>query len=481
MRIEEDARTKDKGSEKSVHWTRLAAEIDHLLRQPSSNYRRRSMPQMQKATTVWIEPTRNDDPSRRWGWMEPKTEFERTYFFHDRSTPRNAKSQRDPFANNDEPYSGTRERLREIFERNRYLRRKFFDAAGCFEGEGRSSSGRRWTTIEEGGDRFSHGSTDGGTEGRRRDEATSESGKLVVKLGRNGSRKCWGRIKDGKGAATSFRGESVVVPSNLCKSLPNLSIGRGRANQNSCETKSHDKRFFPSHTDPPDSTPDPNSFALRRSRLPPPLDLSTVNERYEELERSSLVHVALIRNYNCPLEGRPTVVRDECCSSDENREEEEEEWSQDGCSKERRVEKIGRSNDDDSSLANPLRNGGGNGSFDGDSAVGESVREDEEEERRIASRCLDGRKKCGRNVVTEEEEESWKKFLTAMDELQSPQLVNDCKNSMMMDSRRVGEGETFHERRPPPPLSKSVNSTNGGQAGNGSTLPSVYGPIPYSQ
>lgn len=300
-------------------------------------------------------------------------------------------------------------------------------------------------------------------------------------------------------------GEKGRLPPNssrdLCKSLPNLSIGR--ASQNSSplsdivETKSHDdKCLFSSHADlrPPDSTPDPNSFTLRRlsrvNRLPPPLDLSRVNERYEELERSrsSLVHVALIRNYNCPLEGRPVVVRDECCSSDENREES----SQDGCSKERRrsVEKISRSYDDDSSLVNPLRNE----SFDRDSEL--SGRRVVEEEGRIASnldRCLDGRKKGGRKVVVgnsieeEEEEESWKKFLTAMDELQSPQLVNDCKNSMM-DSRRVGEGgrggETFEEeerRPPPPPLSKSVNSTNGGQAGNGSTLPSVYGPIPYSQ
>ncbi|XP_031368659.1 sorbin and SH3 domain-containing protein 1 isoform X41 [Apis dorsata] len=95
---------------------------------------------------------------------------------------------------------------------------------------------------------------------------------------------------------------------------------------------------------------------------------------------------------------------------------------------------------------------------------------------------------CGRNAVgnsieeeeeKEEEEESWNKFLTAylttMDELQSPQLVNNCKNSMM-DAER---GETFHERRRRPPLSNHVNSMNGGQTGNGSTLPSVYGPIPY--
>lgn len=685
-------------------WTSLAAEIDDLerlcrsnnrhhnpphARQPSSlryDYHRRSTPQMQKATSVWIEPA-NDPPLLqsypeepcRWSWR-PKTEFERAYFLDDSSYDRRrcddkfSADKNGPYNsttteihnnNSNErkkkngkngiteetttsSYSGTRERLHEIFERNRYLRRKFFmgpgDADGYFGrgGEGRSgygstetiasqsnrssvSSGDRRSrcrsnvTIEgeEGGDRFSHAGIDRGRRRRNEDEddyydgsmnvtrvegggilATSRNGKLLVNVVGQGdnfgkdlasnSRKINGG--DSREAEDSNRGDALrvdcgsreseaidgcsrgdvwrenigaeskpVLPrigkmldatwldreegdnsgklppdplQNLCKSLPNLYAWRNGAREANKDslfaedigesgTESRDEGkfcfFFSSQTDL--SNPDLNSFTLRRlkvSKLPPPLDLSRVNERYEELERersrSNDVRVSLIRNYNCPLEGRPTVVRDEC-SSDENREGS---INDEGSSRERRVETavsaiVEKNNQNyDSSLTNSSADRGPSESFDRNpsselserqvesvSEVGGNVREDKGEDRVMNSTSnLDKRRVeissrdddvCGRNAVgnsieeKEEEEESWNKFLTAylttMDELQSPQLVNNCKNSMM-DAER---GETFHERRRRPPLSNHVNSMNGGQAGNGSTLPSVYGPIPYSQ
>ncbi|XP_043604556.1 LOW QUALITY PROTEIN: homeobox protein 4-like [Bombus pyrosoma] len=191
--------------EKSPQWTILANEINgleqlcrlnnhrHPRRQPLRyNYHRYSMPQMQKATSVWIEPSNelNEDfqgnnefpkyhtgETYRWNWR-PKTEFERTYFFYDynqgnlqhdtqnhytpphcnKSLSQNVNTQESDeyqtchssllrsdrslnsfnegscaqiynrIYDNEPAYSGTRERLHEIFERNRYLRRKFFSS-----------------------------------------------------------------------------------------------------------------------------------------------------------------------------------------------------------------------------------------------------------------------------------------------------------------------------------------------------------------
>lgn len=564
-------------------WTRLAAEIDHLERlcrsnnrrhpharqPPCFNYHRLSTPQMQRATSVWIEPDPRPYPEEpcRWSWR-PKTEFERAYFGEfsaDKSRPSSRpdsaasevckKKKRD--GENGEPGSGTRERLHEIFERNRYLRRKFFmgeAVVGGYFGGARSgygstetiasqsnrssvSSGDRRSrcrsnvTIE--GERFSHEARrrasddyddddDDGSMNVTRVEgggilATSKNGKLLVNVaagnGWTNSRRVNGEEEedsnDSSRRRSSLRGEeskpvseidrdnenNAKLPSdqlqNLCKSLPNLHACKNGKNSLFAEDFELDRQ-----TDLSNSCADLNSFTLRRlkvSKPPPPLDLSRVNERYEEeLERehsrSNTVQVSLIRNYNCPLKGRPIVVRDEC-SSDENRE-----GSIEGCSNSREagsvetavVEKNDRKYD--SSLANRSRD---RGSLDGDPVesapqVGESVRKDRGEDREASSN-LDKRDVCARVVAgnsmgeKEEEEESWNRFLTAylstMDELQSPQLVNNCKNSMMDAGRR----ETFHERRRRPPLSDHANSMNGGQAGNGSTLPSVYGPIPYSQ
>lgn len=173
--------------ERSVEWTSLANDIDDLvkLRRPDRlaairrdkrdarivrhAYQRISMPEMQRACTVHFEDDR-DTPLRRdylesencrWSW-KPRTEFEREYFYKDykdyysgdpgkchepvshESTSRDrgiclqetrrssgspavrGSSARYPEGLEKEHFSDSRERLHEIFEHNRYLRRQFF-------------------------------------------------------------------------------------------------------------------------------------------------------------------------------------------------------------------------------------------------------------------------------------------------------------------------------------------------------------------
>ncbi|XP_012526528.2 uncharacterized protein LOC105831139 isoform X13 [Monomorium pharaonis] len=143
-------------------------------------YQRVSMPEMQRACTVRFEDEeREDTPSRgeeegnpcclelplessRWSW-KPRTDFEREYFYKDYkdyycgnpgkclepvshvsaprdrnccqqetrrvssgSPPAGRASARRPEGLEREHFSDSRERLHEIFEHNRYLRRRFF-------------------------------------------------------------------------------------------------------------------------------------------------------------------------------------------------------------------------------------------------------------------------------------------------------------------------------------------------------------------
>ncbi|KYN03931.1 Sorbin and SH3 domain-containing protein 1 [Cyphomyrmex costatus] len=172
--------------ERSVQWTSLANDIDNLvkLRHPNKpvirrdkqdntrierhTYQRASMPEMQRACTVRFEddhdtPLQRDclEPENsRWSW-KPRTDFEREYFYKDykdyycsdpgkclelvshETIPRDrncleetlhssgspatrGSSARYPEGLEKEHFSDSRERLHEIFEHNRYLRRQFF-------------------------------------------------------------------------------------------------------------------------------------------------------------------------------------------------------------------------------------------------------------------------------------------------------------------------------------------------------------------
>lgn len=236
-------------------------------------------------------------------------------------------------------------------------------------------------------------------------------------------------------------------------------------NQNIAENRKH----FASQIDLSNpSDQEPTSLALRRvkiAKIPPPLDLSRVNEKYEEaeaLERRQLcnytVDVSLLRNYDCPLKGQPAVVKDECFSDDNQDLSKFRESSP-----REAVSLIRRQWHEENASERSCR---GKSNF----AKQKQLRKES------VTRAL--HKSCG--------------DLTAMDDLRSPQLVNNYKNSMidlrtsnsvvnLLQSSQAAELGAARNRNDAPPLSDRVNSIGALQAGTGTTLPSVYGPIPYSQ
>ncbi|XP_072761606.1 uncharacterized protein [Anoplolepis gracilipes] len=171
--------------ERSVQWTSLANDIDNLEKCHRADdrpvvvtrtierhtYQRGSIPEMQRACTVHCDDDHDAlsqrDPDSypedsRWSW-KPRTDFEREYFYKDykdyycgdsggrfespvyeistgdRTYPqeearrpygspvvRFSSSARHPVGLEKEHLSDSRDRLHEIFEHNRYLRRQFF-------------------------------------------------------------------------------------------------------------------------------------------------------------------------------------------------------------------------------------------------------------------------------------------------------------------------------------------------------------------
>lgn len=176
--------------ERSVQWTSLANDIHNLERRRDVSgvrpmaraierhtYHRGSMPEMQRACTVLCNDDRDalsqredsylEPENSRWSW-KPRTDFEREYFYKDykdyycggsggaRLEPtvheisagdrsylqeearsyaspvaRFSSAARHPIGLEKEHFSNSRDRLHEIFEHNRYLRRQFFaDTSG---------------------------------------------------------------------------------------------------------------------------------------------------------------------------------------------------------------------------------------------------------------------------------------------------------------------------------------------------------------
>ncbi|XP_070158305.1 uncharacterized protein [Polyergus mexicanus] len=170
--------------EQSVQWTSLANDIDDLERRrrraddrpmaytiERHTYQRGSMPEIQRACTIRCDDDRDAlsqrDPDNypepensRWSW-KPRTDFEREYFYKDYkdyygdpgarfkpavyevsaedpsylqvesrrpygSPARFSSLARHPVGLEKEHFSDSRDRLHEIFEHNRYLRRQFF-------------------------------------------------------------------------------------------------------------------------------------------------------------------------------------------------------------------------------------------------------------------------------------------------------------------------------------------------------------------
>lgn len=175
--------------ERSVQWTSLANDIHNLERRRDVSgvsptrraddrsvtcaierhtYHRGSMPEVQRACTVLCDDDRDafsrrdsdsypEPENSRWSW-KPRTDFEREYFYKDykdyycgsgarfeptvyevsagdrsylQEEARSSSAARQPIGLEKEHFSNSRDRLHEIFEHNRYLRRQFFaDTSG---------------------------------------------------------------------------------------------------------------------------------------------------------------------------------------------------------------------------------------------------------------------------------------------------------------------------------------------------------------
>ncbi|KAI4485438.1 hypothetical protein M0804_006943 [Polistes exclamans] len=616
--------------ERSPQWTSLASDINNLERISYSRnpmflmrtrqYEKRtchrhSMPEIQKAKLISlntladeqrINPNTNEEfvyskshlPYEGWNW-KPKSEFERMYFYgdynkddyyglsnlinsnesmnvsynvEDLSKPKiNLRSYRDRIYNisrENEEYSGSRERLHEIFEHNRYLRRQFFgitntdnshndgdksirrtlDSVGSFNKNLRteilrqpgkfgstetltsqsnqssvsSMNGRKSRTksnspelLEESKiPHFSRMRGDNAVESSfeyddkfnnvrlkknvefesrnlankddsfekysrrslRRDnrienstnEVTTESdGLKLLNLFES-------EIENRKGVGNSSREYQISNvdrskderirwsmgykfdwnPEDFCQSMPDLSsrdeklfnIARISVNGNKMDirqdsinspattTRSNcddNKKYYASCVQL--SVPDENRLYknVSRRRIPPaPLDLRNINERYEMIEnfdrkylQNYTVDVAFLRDYDRPIECQLMTVAE--------------------------------NTNQPMNHFNKINN---NGTFN----------------------------------------KSLNDLSSYWNDLQSPQLVNNYKNSMIdlrngndstndlyRSSSRVAdqkaslncETTTNHS----PPLADRVGPIGGPHSGTGNTLPSVYGPIPYSQ
>ncbi|KAK2575572.1 hypothetical protein KPH14_011287 [Odynerus spinipes] len=172
------------------------------------------------------------------------------------------------------------------------------------------------------------------------------------------------------------------------------------------------------------------SFRNGSRRIPPPLDLSDVNERYEKIEASErkylknyTVDVALLRDYDRPIECQLTVLDDSIHATDEL-----------------------------------------------------EIVKNKEDSLKSTSRAF--------NKSSND--------LSYLNDLRSPQLVNNYKNSMidlrngsatekdLARSSRVAELDGPTNGGTTSPVADRVRPiVVGPPSGTGSTLPSVYGPIPY--
>ncbi|XP_076296364.1 cbl-associated protein isoform X20 [Lasioglossum baleicum] len=599
--------------ERSPEWTKLADEINDLekmchlnnhrhSKKPLPKYQsceRHSVPQVQKATSVWIDDFDNhrQPPSPdRWNW-KPKTEFERSYFFdeyHHHQFEENRRKPK-PFSFSEEgqrpstepeitttneklaSYKGTRERLHEIFERNRYLRRQFFSNYTCnddypkdFEARKKYSTSGFGSTetlasqsnqssissidrkprsrvnitpeLEEESSRYSKGNIPKNCTSVQDDSSPhnlkgnlssfGDLPKTCLTLQDNTVFASEAAIKvrdylrddlssprsldhqfpktrDDKGAANQFNekhkpeisevhrfpkqqqasmkslsprtcdgkqgtntfyqkqepaistdvfstrsSKGSYRQQSFCKSLPDLSLlqsarqvrlfesqvdssetlkeDHGHSSQpdlqglsrntsfsrwNSSARLKEDHGRFASQADLQDlsrntslsqmdlitgkskehelADPSP-SMSLRRAkiaRIPAPLDLSKVNEEFEELQALEDVDVSLIRDYDRPLNGLATVIKDDCSDDDVRNE----------------------------SLCCSFSKG-------------------------HSGKCV----------------------LTSMEELQSPQLVYNSDSSIVDPNNQRSRIVDLDQ----------VNSSSAA-SGTGTTLPSVYGPIPY--
>lgn len=236
-----------------------------------------------------------------------------------------------------------------------------------------------------------------------------------------------------------------------------------------------DSKFFASCVHISDSSDSkastPSSIRKRKKNVPPPLDLSTVNERYErydELERNVMPTYTV--DVTKVSQGVVTVVTNTNCSDSEIR-------NKDSIRSNEliRYKDLMRSKDislGNSNLVEFSSNLSRSSSF-----LQKNCRESERDKEVLGTKNLN--KSCC--------------DLTNSGDLLSPQLVNNFKNSLADLSRCTSPPSVIHpnpnfQRRNSVPNSSDCNpqwdqhnQISKHTSGTGTTLPSVYGPIPYSQ
>lgn len=542
--------------EHSVQWISLANDIDDLERlrhrgrpvlrrekrgaiAERHTYQRASMPEMQRACTIRCDDDRTvdhlDEPrNSRWSW-KPRTDFEREYFYKDykdyyygdpdkppsfdeppretRERPAESPRPSTRYAAaglEREHYSDSRERLHEIFEHNRYLRRQFFaeapagarqdSRAGFTRSLGRSSqdASRRYTGF---------GSTETLTSQSNQSSVSSVNDR---KSARGRTTRSPEEEEEEEDVLTELVGKSdVVAPSRAqgrknearrdVKVLVNILPGSEIQRVENAARRMHDKSFQCDETDRDD--------ARRRERKPIPeyifggggagADLRTRAERKRFSEHGtrtsgSLPNLTVARrNLDEPL----YVARAVNVPGEERRIE--------GTRSTRSIGRGQSAATADERLT--PRSSGVKARTPPPpldlSAVNERCeRMEAAEKRRLNDYSVDvailrshedlvedmlagGSERAIKDVVVGSVQPPRKSCdLSLIDELQSPQLVNNCKS----DPRPVAPIETSsrcridagRRDRATSPLFDPI----GGPHAAGSALPStVYGPIPYSQ
>ncbi|XP_023287932.1 uncharacterized protein LOC111673929 [Orussus abietinus] len=206
-------------------------------------------------------------------------------------------------------------------------------------------------------------------------------------------------------------------------------------------------------------------LARSQKRIPPPLDLSRVYELadHEDEDRKMLknyaVDVSVLQNHDGPQTAVLTVINDE----------EEDEGPRQRIIDEAKIsEALFRTSEDLLELSSKMSR----------ISVKQMATKDEARTRArlIAAKALN--KSCN--------------DISTAEDLQSPQLVNNFKNSMIDLPRITGtalvrpcswmDGSDSVSNGPiAGPTSEHRMSPDGLTPGSGTTVPSVYGPIPYSQ
>lgn len=270
------------------------------------------------------------------------------------------------------------------------------------------------------------------------------------------------------------------------------------------KSDSDDSKFFATYVNISDSSDSksstPSSIRKRKKNVPPPLDLSTVNERYErydQIERNFLPTYTV--DITKVSRGVITNVSDEknyLHTENQNIKHNSTNMDSNFAKNRDRTNVITNENLSTSAKEN-LKN------RDSD-LTGKNLLQNNENIFRKNNQISSNRSKSSTFLSnnSEEREENEKTFivrnksccdLTNSGDLLSPQLVNNFKNSLADLSRcatppivhdqnpQFERGDSVYNNRNCSPQWDHWNQNNKLCPTSGTTLSSVYGPIPYSQ